>query len=75
VTFGFVDRLGYVELGFKPFSGDRATRRSAGVCGACCPRRLVAIPCVKSATARNLSGEDPLNPLHSLVADFCELPL
>ena len=30
-------RLDYVELGFKRFSGERATWRSAGICGACCP--------------------------------------
>lgn len=48
LTFGFLqgrsdyeidplDRLGYVELGFKPISGDRTTWRSAGIRGASCP--------------------------------------
>src|SRR5207237_4673807 len=32
-----LDRLDYVELGFKPNSRDRTTWRSAGICGACCP--------------------------------------
>ncbi len=32
-----VDRLDYVELGFKRNWRDRATWRSAGICGACCP--------------------------------------
>src|SRR5262245_16887031 len=32
-----LSRLDYVELGFKRFSRDRATWRSAGICGASCP--------------------------------------
>jgi hypothetical protein len=47
-TFGFLqgrsdyepeplDRLDYVELGFKPSSRDRTTWRSAGICEASCP--------------------------------------
>jgi hypothetical protein len=32
-----VDRLNYVELGFKQFSRDRPTSRSAGICRACVP--------------------------------------
>lgn len=32
-----LDRLDYVELGFKPNSRGRTTQRSTGICGAPCP--------------------------------------
>jgi len=37
-----LDRLDYVELGFKPNLCDRATWRWAGICGARCPSRAPA---------------------------------
>jgi len=34
-----LDRLDYVELGFRPISRDRTTWKSAGIRGAGCPSR------------------------------------
>jgi len=46
-----------VELGFKRFSGDRTTWRSAGICGAPCP---ISCP---SRKPLGEAGEDGLDSL------------
>jgi len=39
-----------VEPGFKRFPANRATWRSAGICGACCPNRCPRAPFQQAAS-------------------------
>jgi hypothetical protein len=53
-----LDRLDYVELGFKRNSPDRTTWRSAGICRACCPICCPSRPTARPRSPRHNGGHE-----------------